>query len=314
MGRGRILGTVVIGLLALAAAQPATAAAAVPAAEASTCATPPGNSDTLYSATDATPAAVTTSAGSTTLSITVTAETYFNYLDPVFSIDTRNGNDGIKPSYTPPSFEYSVNGGSWSPITTHFDSSGSFGGNVWAAYLPEWTGVANGAATTLRVKVGFGSSMPHGSYNDWFGINGDEVCSVENLPEPLPARLAALTYSPPAAAPTTRPAKPPTTAAAAHPTGSANGTGSASTASTSAAANASSSGSPASSASPSPSADSGTSTPSPGPSAKALTDAQNAADRNSSGSSTLPWLLVLGALVLLAGVGGASVMRRRSRD
>lgn len=323
MGRGKTLGAGVAGLLLLAAAQPAAAAttpsapAAVPAA-ATTCAPPSDSSVLEFSATDPSPAAVTAPGGSTVLSITFTTKTYFNYLDPIFSVDTRNGNDGAKPTYTPPSFEYSVNGGSWSSTATYYDSSGMYGGDVWAANLPQWTGLAEGTVLTVRMKVTFSSSMPSGSYDDWFGMEANEVCSAMNL-NPRATSLSALTYSPAAAA-TKRPSSPSTSSAASRATNAtpaqatrpatAAASGSA-TGSASAAASAPASGSTAPTASPSSAAGLGGVSASSGPSAAALDDAQNAADHSSSGSGALLWGLVLGVLVLAAGLGGALTLRRR---
>lgn len=315
VGKIKAFGTGAAGLLMLGvAAQPAAAASA---AAASVCASAPAGSNvTVYSASDSGPAAVTTRGGSTTVSITFTAMTYFDYLYPVFSVDSRNGNDGAEPSYAPPAFEYSVNGGSWSSTATHFDTSGSFGGDVWAAYLPEWTDRADGTVTTLRVKVVFSGSMPSGTYDDWFGMQGTEVCGVENLSPPS-TRLSALTYAPPAAVATKQPSNPPTSSGGSQSVPATGATGGASAAS--------SSSRPAAAVHP---ASSGSTTPIPSqstaiesvasaaPSGTTLTDAQNAADRSSSsssGSSTLLWVII-GALVLFAGVGGTMAMlRRRSR-
>lgn len=337
MRGGRILGSGAVGVLvaslgvALATATTATAAAAapttaaagaLPAAAASPCASTPGGNDVIFTASDPTPATVTATVGSTIATITFTSKTYFDYLYPVFSIDTRNNNDGIKPTYSPPSFEYSVNGGSWSGIAATFDTSGDVGGDVWAADLPEWQDLANGSVTTLRMKVTFNGSMPHGSYDSWFGVRPDAlVCGVEQL-SPIAAHLSPFTYSPAAVA-TTRPASSSPAAAPTHTAvgagnasaaADASGTASAHAPTGSASASASGSVSPSASGS----ADIGASASASGSAPTALNDAQNAAaDRaasssgSGSGSGTLVWVLVLAAVVVFGGVGGTFAARRR---
>lgn len=297
----------------------------MPAAAASPCASTPGGNDVIYTASDPTPATVTSPSRSTIATITFTSKTYFDYLYPVFSIDARNNDDGIKPTYTPPSYEYSMDGGSWKSIAAAFDTSGTVGGDVWAADLPEWTDLANGSVTTLRMKVTFNRSMPHGSYDSWFGVATSLVCGVENL-SPMAAHLSPFTYSP---APATSPAAPATTrpahsSPAAAPTHTAGGAGNASTAAdasgtTSAHAPTGSAGASASgSVGPSASglAAIGASASPSGSAPTTLTNAQNAAaDRaassSGSGSGTLVWVLVLGALVVFGGVGGTLAARRR---
>ncbi|WP_157436232.1 hypothetical protein [Actinospica robiniae] len=301
-------------LLALGTASPALAA--VPMADATTCATLPGPSSTVYTATDS-PATVTTSGGSTVLSITFTADTDFDYLGPEFALDTRN--DGIKPTYTPPSYQYSVNGGSWQSVSTTYDSSGTVGGDSWAAVLPEWQNVSSGSVVNLKVRVTFSRDMPTGTYKNWFGIQENEICSAENLPL-IGKSLSPLTYSPVAAqvTPTAQPttAKPKSAGSAASTVNSpsaASSTGASSSASpvVSATASAAATVSATASASATGTEAAAAVTPPPTPSVAVLSDVQPAA---SSSSSSSAWLVVLGALVLLGAAGGGTfVLRRRAK-
>lgn len=278
-------------------------------AGATPCATLPGDTSTVYTATDS-PVTVTTTGGSTDLSITFTADTNFNYLRPDFALDVRNGNDGVKPSYTPPSYQYSVNGGGWSSVATTFDTSGIVGGDTWAAYLPEWTNVSSGSVVRLKVRVTFGGNMPSGTYASWFGILDNEVCNAENL-SLRGTSLSDLTYSPTAtrATPTAQPTTAKPTPAA--PAGSASNA--VSSASAARSTGASSNASPVASATATATA-TGTEVaavaPLPTPSVTVLGDVQRAAS-SSSGSSA--WLAVLGVLTLLgAAGGGAFALRRRA--
>lgn len=276
----------------------------------------------LFSAMDASPSPVTSAGGSTTVYITLTPKTFYNYLYPVFSLQAKAG---------PPTFEYEVNGGSWTSVAASYDRSGLYGGaggDVWAAFLPEWTNLPADTVISLGVKVEFNSNMPAGSYLSWFSFVRSEICSALNL-SPAPMPLSDLSYSPAAVAPVT----PHTSSSTSSGSSGGSGTsgagnvanaagGSAATDAVAATAKASGTAAAGTKASAGPS---GSSNPSaagtaavagatqgtPSPSARSLTDAQPVASATSD-SGTLLWLGVFGIVVLLAfGGGGAFAVRRR---
>ena len=270
----------------------------------------------------------TGSGGSTTVSITFTANTFYNYLYPVFSIDDKIDPSTGRPTGGPPSFEYETAGGSWTSTTATYDPNVFLGGSVWAAGLPEWTDVPSGAERTISVEIKFNSNMPAGTYDSWFGFVSSEICSSLNI-SPMPARLSALSYSPaaPVAATTPRASSPASADGSSGTSGSTNsdtgGGASHSPAAGTASGTASSAAKPSpkapAGASGSPSASAGSSGTdlgtaaaygAPKPSASSLADLQPTASA-SSDSTELPWICVFGVAALLALGGGAFTVRRR---